>query len=69
MPASSAASEQCFSTFGSIHSKLWNSLGPDKVKKLVYMKINRVQLSTSDNADYESDNDDHSSSGSDSREN
>ena len=43
MPASNAASEQCFSTFGFIHSKLWNSLGPDKVKKLVYIKINVVQ--------------------------
>ena len=69
MPAASAASEQCFSTFGYIHSKLWNSLGPDKLKKLVYIKINGVQLSTSANADYESHNDDLSSSGSDSREN
>jgi hypothetical protein len=69
MPALSAASEQCFSTFGVIHFKLQNGLGPDRVKKLVYIKINGVQLSTSANADNESNNDDHSSSGSDSREN
>ena len=36
MAASSASSERNFSTFGFVHSKLGNRLGPDKVKKLVY---------------------------------
>ena len=69
MPALGAASEQFISTFGFVHSKLRNSLGPDKVKKLVCSKINGAQISTSANVDYESDNDDHSSSESNSREN
>ena len=37
--------------FGFVHSKLQNSLEPDKVKNLVYIKINRVQLLTGANAD------------------
>ena len=38
--ASTAASERNFSTFGFIHSKLRNSLGPEKVQKLVFVKHN-----------------------------
>jgi hypothetical protein len=34
------SSEGNFSTFGFIHSKMRNSLGPEKVKKLVYIKTN-----------------------------
>jgi hAT family C-terminal dimerisation region len=40
LATSSAASECNFSTFGFIHSKMRNSLGPEKVKKLVYIKTN-----------------------------
>jgi hAT family C-terminal dimerisation region len=40
LATSSAASERNFSTFGFIHSKMRNSLGPEKVKKLVYIKSN-----------------------------
>ena len=40
MAASSAASEQAFSTFGYIHSKLRNRLGNNKVEKLVFIKTN-----------------------------
>ncbi|CAB3977585.1 hypothetical protein DYB31_009882 [Paramuricea clavata] len=43
--AASAASERNFSTFGCIHSKLRNRLGPEKVKKLVYIKTNSLQMS------------------------
>ena len=56
LPASSAASERCFSTFGFVHSKLRNSLGREKVKKLVYVKINGKQLSTQPFADSEDEN-------------
>ena len=45
MAASAAASEWNFSTFGFIHSKLRNRLGPEKVKKLVYIKTNAMQMS------------------------
>ncbi|CAB4038964.1 hypothetical protein BSLG_07742 [Paramuricea clavata] len=45
MAASSAASERNFSTFGFIHSKLRNHLTPEKVKKLVYIKANTLQMS------------------------
>ena len=45
MAASSAASERNFSTFGFIHSKLRNRLTPEKVKKLVYIKANTLQMS------------------------
>ena len=38
MAASSAASERNFLTYGFIHTKLRNSLGPDTVSKLVYGK-------------------------------
>ena len=48
MAASSAASERNFSTFGFIHSKLRNRLGPEKVKKLVYIKTNTLQMSDVD---------------------
>ena len=44
MAASSAASERSFSTFGFIHSKLRNRLDPEKVKKLVYIKTNTLQI-------------------------
>jgi hAT family C-terminal dimerisation region len=37
---SSAASERNFSTFGFILSKMRNSLGPEKVRKMVYIKTN-----------------------------
>jgi hAT family C-terminal dimerisation region len=40
LATSSAASERNFSTFGFIHSKMRNSLVPEKVKKLVYIKTN-----------------------------
>jgi hypothetical protein len=40
-----AASERNFSTFGFVHSKLRNCLGPEKVKKLVYIKTNAMQMS------------------------
>jgi hypothetical protein len=57
MAASSAASERNFSTFGFIHSKLQNRLGPEKVKKLVYVKTNTLQMSdVLLNDDYEYDN-------------
>ena len=66
MPASSAASERCFSTFGFVHSKLRNSLGPGKVEKLVYVKINGKQLSTQAFDDSEDDNEVETSSETDS---
>ena len=44
MAASAAASERNFSTFGFVHSKLRNRLGPEKVKKLVYIKTNAMQM-------------------------
>ena len=40
MVTSSASSERNFSTFGFVHSKLRNSLGPAKVDKLVFIKTN-----------------------------
>jgi hAT family C-terminal dimerisation region len=40
MATSSAASERNFSTFGFIHSRLRNSLAPEKVQKLVFIKTN-----------------------------
>ncbi|CAB4039334.1 hypothetical protein DYB30_009596, partial [Paramuricea clavata] len=55
MAASSAASERSFSTFGFIHTKLRNRLGPEKVKKLVYIKTNTAQISGTDLFDYDSD--------------
>ena len=47
MATSSAASERNFSTFGFIHSKLRNRLSQEKVKKLVYIKTNVVQMADS----------------------
>jgi hAT family C-terminal dimerisation region len=40
LATSSAASERNFSTFGFVHSNMRNSRGPEKVKKLVYIKTN-----------------------------
>ena len=34
MATSSASAERNFSTFGFVHSKLWNQLDPETVKKL-----------------------------------
>lgn len=61
MAASAAASERNFSTFGFIHSKLCNRLSPEKVKKLVYIKTNAVQMADGlldcyENGDDNSDN-------------
>ena len=55
MAASSVASKRSFSTFGFIHTKLRNRLGPEKVKKLVYIKTNMIQISGMDLFDYDSD--------------
>lgn len=59
MAASAAASERNFSTFGFIQSKLRNCLGPEKVeKKLVSIKTNAAQISsTSYSVDEGSDDD------------
>ena len=57
MAASSAASERNFSTFGFIHSKLSNCLSPEKVKKLMYIKTNTIELADSITECYESEND------------
>jgi hypothetical protein len=40
MAASSASTERSFSTNGFLHSKLRNSLKPDTVQKLTYLKLN-----------------------------
>lgn len=48
MAASSAASERNFSTFGFVHSKLRNRLCSEKVKKLVYIKTNAMQMDAKD---------------------
>ena len=53
MAALSASSERNFSTFGFVHSKLCNRLGPDKVKKLVYIKSNTLQMADCDSDDSE----------------
>ena len=59
MAASAAASEHNFSTFGFVHSKLCNCLAPEKVKKLVYIKTNAIQMEgISQHADDMSDDDD-----------
>ena len=58
MAASSAASERNFSTFGFIHSKLRNRLGPEKVQKLVYIKTNTLQMADVLLKDHECDSDD-----------
>ena len=57
MAASSAALERNFSTFGFIHSKLRNRLGPEKVKKLVYIKTNSLQMLDVLLKDYDCDSD------------
>jgi hypothetical protein len=44
MVTSSASSERNFSTTGFIHSKLRNSLKPENVMKLVYIKTNAAQV-------------------------
>ena len=48
MATSSTASEQAFSSFGFIHSKLRNRLGNNNVEKLVYIKKNHVSFSELD---------------------
>ena len=53
--ASSAASERNFSTFDFIHSKLRNRLSPEKVKKLVNIKTNTLQMTDQPLEYYESD--------------
>ena len=57
LSAAMAASERNFSTFGFIHSKLSNRLSPDKVKKLVYIKTNTIQMSDSIAKCYEPESD------------
>ena len=44
MAASSASAERNFSTFGFVHSKLWNQIDPETVKKLVFIKSNSSQF-------------------------
>jgi hypothetical protein len=44
LATSSASSERNFSTMGFVHSKLRNSLGPDTVEKLVYIKTNHLAM-------------------------
>jgi hypothetical protein len=57
MAASSAASDRTFSTFGFVHSKLRNRLDPEKVRKLVYIKTNTLQINRIEVLDdVESDN-------------
>jgi hypothetical protein len=55
MVTSSASSQRNFSTTGFIHSKLRNSLKPENVLKLAYIKTNAAQLgygsSTNENGD------------------
>jgi hypothetical protein len=55
MVTSSASSERNFSTTGFNHSKLRNSLKPENVLKLVYIKTNAAQIaygsSTNENGD------------------
>jgi hypothetical protein len=56
MVTSSASSERNFSTFGFVHSKLRNSLGPEKVEKLVFIKTNHPAFSEiATNAEYSDD--------------
>ena len=57
LAASYAASERNFSTFGFIHSKLRNRLCPEKVKKLVCIKTNTIQMADSITACYGSESD------------
>mgnify|MGYP002804591960 CR=1 FL=1 len=59
MATSAAASERNFSTFGFIHSKLRNRLSPEKVKKLVYIKTNSVQMADGPTDCYASDSDEN----------
>ena len=44
--------------FGFVHSKLRNRLGPEKVKKLVYIKTNALQMSDVPLEDYDCEGDD-----------
>ena len=46
---SSTASERNFSTFGFVHSKGRNRLGPERVEKLVYIKSNDKTAVTNEN--------------------
>ena len=47
MATSSASSERNFSTMGFVHTKLRNSLAPETVEKLVYIKTNHAAFSDS----------------------
>ena len=40
MSCSTASLERNFSMFGQVHTKLHNSLTPDNIDKLVYIKLN-----------------------------
>jgi hypothetical protein len=51
MVASSAASERGFSTMNFIHSKLRNCLSPEKVQKLIYIKISAPKVLGTPSAD------------------
>ena len=57
MACSSSASERNFSTFGFVHTKHRNRLSDAKVKKLVYVKTNGLQLLRQLQHAYESDDD------------
>jgi hypothetical protein len=57
MACSSSAMERNFSTFGFVHTKHRNRLSDAKVKKLVYVKTNGLQLLRQLQHAYESDDD------------
>jgi hypothetical protein len=58
MVTSSASSESNFSTTGFIHSNLRNSLKPENVLKLVYIKTNAAQLGNGSSTNENGDSDD-----------
>jgi hAT family C-terminal dimerisation region len=58
MVTSSASSERNFSATGFIHSKLRNSLKPENVFKLVYIKTNAAQLGYGSSTNEKGDSDD-----------
>ena len=45
LSCSTASSEQIFLMFGQVHTKLRNSLTPNNIDKLVYIKLNCYLLS------------------------
>ena len=51
MATSTAASERNFSTMGFVHSKLRNSLAPDTVMKLAFIKSNLLAFFDSPEVD------------------